>query len=95
MSTGIGTLSGYLTITVFLYKVAITHIVEIGAFETIAIFILLDSRTVTSTVLENTFEFRAVGITNDALTMGLTVLEIAFHGITALLRQFALAMLLV
>ena len=95
VASGIYTFCQYLSIAVFLNEFPITQAVYIKAFETLAVLILLDGSTVTLAVLVNTLEFRAVGITHDALTMGLTVLEIAFHGITALLRQFALAMLLV
>ena len=84
-----------ISISVFLYELAVAHIVGIGAFKTVTILILLNGRTVALTILEDAFELRAVGKTGDALAVGLTVQENTLYGVTVLLTQLSFAALFI
>ena len=75
----------YFSISVFLNKIAISHIVLIRAFKTITILILLDSSTITTAILEDTLELRTISKTNDTFAIRLSSLEGSLNGIATLL----------
>ena len=89
MPARVGASGGDVPIAVLLHEVTVAHIIPIDTLKALAILVFLDGGTIALTILVDALELRAIGKSHDTLTIGLSVLETAFHGITALLRQFS------
>lgn len=95
MPARIGTLSSYLTVTVFFNKISVTHIIGIDTLETVTILIYFQGWTIAFSVLEDSLELRTVCESDNTLPIRQSIRENALHSIAILLGQFTLATLFV
>ena len=85
----IGSLSRYLTITIFFHVFAVLLSIDIITFKACSILVYLHSRSIGLAILIHPSESIAIGIVDEDLSIHLALAELALKHILVFLNQFA------